>query len=149
MNIKWLHAQFNLAWRVVIHYVKKAMPWMPRYGYNRFRENYVSDGLPAFTKEHRQIAHMAGQCITCGQCDVACPKLTNRVEFLGPMKLVVSGFRAGPYLKDIRSTLEQMTSDSCEQCGQCEKACPVQIPILQLSHMASRQLKELDNFLHC
>ncbi len=137
LDSKWLHAQLNLAWKVVVHYVRALWPWAPRFGLVRFQENYVVEGLPPATPAFRALAHQPGRCTVCGLCDAACPILHTdhgaKADFLGPMGFVVGGARAAPYLDDVGDALALLCSPTCTECRACELACPEAIPILGLA----------------
>jgi succinate dehydrogenase/fumarate reductase-like Fe-S protein len=133
LDRKWLYAQFNLGWKVVVHYLAKLSPWSTRYGLVRFQQNYVVEGLPPATPSFRALAHEPGRCTTCGSCDRACPALASDPDFMGPMRFVVAGARAAPYLDDVKDALRVLTSPSCADCQKCEAACPEGIPILAIA----------------
>lgn len=143
LDRKWLHAQLNLAWKVVVHYVRALWPWAPRFGLVRFQQNYVVDGLPPATAAFRALAPQAGRCTVCGVCDARCPILSTdhpaRADFVGPMGFVVAGTRAAPYLDDIADALAILNSKTCTDCRACEAACPEHIPILGLAAAAQAQ----------
>ncbi len=149
LDRKWLFAQLNLAWRVVVHNVKRLWPWSTRYGIERFQQNYVVEGLPPSSGDFRLLAHEAGRCTTCGACDIACPILSGtstlatdaRLAFIGPMAFVVSGVRAAPHLSDIASTLEVLNGPVCADCRACDAACPERIAIAKLAVVFADQLR--------
>jgi succinate dehydrogenase/fumarate reductase-like Fe-S protein len=145
-RLKWWHAQFNLGFRSVLHYLKKLLPWTKRYGLERFRQNYVPEGLPGYTPGFRLIAHEPSRCTTCGMCDVVCPILKAGDAFIGPMRLVVSGMRGGPTLFAVEDELRVMAEKSCADCRKCEAACPEHIPIVLLAQEFAKQLDEVRLF---
>jgi formate hydrogenlyase subunit 6/NADH:ubiquinone oxidoreductase subunit I len=138
-DLKWWHAQANLAWKLVAHVLRKLWPWAPRYGLARFQENYVPEGLPPSTAEFRLLAHEPGRCTTCRACDAVCPILAGVEEvedkegFLGPMTFILSGARAAPHLGDVKRTLEILNSPLCQGCRACDAACPERIPIARVA----------------
>jgi ferredoxin len=142
---KWLHAQFNLAIKVVVHYAMKLWPWAPRFGLVRFQENYVVEGLAPVPADQREnIAHQAGRCTNCGACDDVCPILlgdsaVDAGAFMGPRAFVLAGARAAPMLGDIADTLAVLTSPTCTGCRRCDVVCPEQIPITALAAALSSQ----------
>lgn len=142
LDLKWWHAQVNLAWRMTVHYLRKLWPWRQRYGLERFRQNYVHEGLPPATEATRDIAHEPGRCTTCGACDDACPLLTrlSPAEFLGPMAMVISGARAAPHFADVETTLRTMVGATCASCRACDAACPEGIPVTRLAEVLLGQL---------
>lgn len=133
LDRKWLHAQINLGLKVVAHYLKKLWPWSPRYGLERFQQNYVVEGLPPATQAFRKLAEEPGRCTTCGACDRVCPLLETDKDFVGPMRFVVAGARAAPHLDDVKETLAVLLSPTCTDCRKCEAACPEVIPILGIA----------------
>lgn len=155
-DLKWWHAQVNLAWRVLVHYGSKLWPWRPRFGLQRFQENYVHEGLPPATPAFRAIAHQPGRCTQCGVCDEVCPVLradgdapesaqADTSRFLGPMAFVASGARAAPHFPDIEDALAVLTSDSCGACRACDAACPERIPILALAGCFEEQRRVVED----
>jgi ferredoxin len=138
-DVKWLHAQLNLAWRVVVHYTRALWPWAPRFGLVRFQENYVPEGLAPVPVEHRaMLATTAGSCTRCGACDDVCPILAGATDvpvgsFMGPAAFVVGGARAAPLLGDVAETLAVLVSPTCQGCRACDTACPELIPITALA----------------
>lgn len=142
---KWFHAQLNLTKHVIYHALKYLIPWRQKTGLKLFKANYVEEGLPSFTKAHRDIGHKASKCTTCGLCDARCPKYANNeiAGFIGPMRMVASGFRGGTNLLDIESQIEVMLEEGCQDCKLCEVACPEQIPIIELSEHFSQQIQEI------
>ncbi|OGS52642.1 MAG: hypothetical protein A3K75_02720 [Euryarchaeota archaeon RBG_13_61_15] len=37
-------------------------------------------------------------------------------------------------------------ADKCIECGECERACPAEIPLLTMRKMLAKDMKELYNF---
>jgi len=149
LDAKWLHAQLNLAWHVVLHFLRKLWPWSPRAGLQRFQENYVVEGLAPSTPSDRfDLAAAAGRCTACGACDEACPILCGArsdvvaADFMGPQAFVLAGARATPQLEDLGGTLDVIAGAACQQCRACDIACPELIPITALasSLLAQRQV---------
>lgn len=149
LDAKWLHAQFNLAWHVVLHALRKLWPWSPRFGLLRFQENYVVEGLaPATAPDRATLAMSAGRCTTCGACDDACPILRGARadvvagDFMGPRAFVLAGARATTQLEDLGGSLDVLAGAGCQGCRACDVACPEVIPItaLAMSLLAQRQV---------
>ena len=140
LDRKWLHAQFNLGWQLVVHTAKKLWPWRERFGLERYQHNYVHEGLPPSTPAFRALAHEAGRCTSCGACDAVCPIVAARDgEFLGPMAFILSGARGAPHLDDVVTTLRVLTSETCTSCARCVVACPERIPILEVASVLHAQ----------
>lgn len=155
LDLKLFHAYVNLAWRTVIHYLRKLNPFHTRFGIARFKANYVPEGLPWATVPWRELAHQAGRCTACGACDGACPIVQRGVVpvghtaeqaalFQGPMALVLSGARAAPHLRDARADLDILRSKTCQECRACDRACPESIPIAGLAAGLLEQLAIID-----
>ncbi len=148
LDLKWWHAKANLAWRVLAHYARKLWPWATRYGVDRFRENYVHEGLPQATPAMRLLAIQPGRCTQCGVCDNVCPLLHDDAlrertapTFLGPMTFTASGARAAPHFDDLQETLTAMIGPVCQSCRRCDTVCPERIPILALAgHFEEQRL---------
>jgi ferredoxin len=147
LDRKWLHAKVHLGSRVLLHYVRKLWPWSPRFGLARFQQNYVVEGLPPFSPEHRAMAHEAGRCTGCGACDDVCPILAgttvlDAASFSGPQAFVVAGARSGPHLDDAGFALDTLNGPVCAACRACDRACPESIPLAALAaHLqAQRQV---------
>jgi ferredoxin len=150
LDRKWLHAQVNLAIRVVVHVVRRLWPWSPRYGLARFQHNYVVEHLPPATAEHRALAETPGRCTGCGACDDVCPILGGTAgidadAFGGPHAFVVAGARASTNLDDIAGALDTLTGPTCAACGACDRTCPEEIPIRALAASLHAQRLVVDD----
>ena len=146
MDLKKIHADFNLLWRLIVHFLRKLNPMHEGFGLARFDKNYVHEGLPPIAPSSISIAHYSGQCTVCGECDYVCPLMNTqpRHVFIGPMAMVISGSRASPHFDDLRSSLEMMGSSVCTDCNACSQSCPEGIPILDLSSGMRSQLQVID-----
>lgn len=110
-----------------------------------FRENYVPEGAAAYPADLRRISHEPSQCTTCGLCDVSCPIVREKMpsDFIGPMRLVVSGMRGGTLLFAAETSIRIMASDACAECRLCEAACPEKIPMQALARCYLTQINEV------
>jgi succinate dehydrogenase/fumarate reductase-like Fe-S protein len=147
---KWWGAQLNLAWRVIVHYARKLWPWATRYGIDRFRQNYVHEGLPPATPAMRELLVQPGRCTQCGVCDGVCPLLHDDAlrdrtapTFLGPMTFVSSGARAAPHFEDVEETVAALRGPVCQGCKACDAACPERIPILAIADLVDAQRRAI------
>lgn len=145
-DTKWWHAQVNLAWRLVLHFLRKLNPFHEGFGIARFKRNYVPEGLPPATERLRAVAFWPGRCTSCAECDPVCPLLVDDAHalFPGPMQLVLSASRAAPHYADVREAIELLGSETCTECQRCEVACPEDIPILEVAAVMAEQLAVID-----
>jgi Fe-S oxidoreductase len=107
-----------------------------REGLEGFRQNYVTEGLPAVPAGVRKVAHSFVRCTGCGACDRVCPLTTTSdpLVWRGPMALVVSMSRAAPHWPESEPALALM--GECSRCRACENVCPERIPLLAVAeHM--------------
>ena len=142
---KWWYAQIFLGFHVLLHYAKKLWPWHARSGLKKFQQNYIVEGLPAYSASFRAIAFQPGKCTGCGICDSVCPLLLNPVNnFLGPMRTVASVMRGGPLLEYALSDLSTFAADACVACRSCEIACPEAIPISELATKFTEQWEQVN-----
>jgi succinate dehydrogenase/fumarate reductase-like Fe-S protein len=144
---KLLFAIMNLGWRFFLHHLARLSPFRTRHGIERFRENYVHEGLPPHTPSERAQGAEALRCTSCGFCDAVCPLLVDDSApgFIGPRAFVLSAARAAPHFEDVRATLTTLTSSVCQGCGLCVAACPERIPILDIASMCTAQLVVIDD----
>ena len=150
---RWLHAQVNLAWKLTRHWLMKLWPWAPHFGFARFQENYVPEGLPPSTADFRLLAHEPGRCTSCGMCDQVCPMLHGELvaddpQFLGPMTFVLAGGRQAPALDDIKLTLQTLNGGACAGCRKCDATCPERIPIAKLAAVYEDQRLVVERSRH-
>jgi len=146
-TLKWWYAQFYLGFCTLRHYVKKLWPWRKKAGLLQFKNNYVVEGLPAFSSSFRELAYEPSRCTVCGLCDAACYRLRleNQKQFLGPRRLVNSVMRGGPLIQYALEELKSFQEEACLTCKQCEKSCPEEIPILELSKEFFQQWQQVKN----
>ena len=146
MDLKKIFANLNLAWRLILHFLRKLNPLHEGFGLQRFEKNYLHEGLPPIAPISLDSAHASGQCTVCGECDAVCPLLleAESVNFLGPMATVISASRAAPHFQSARHTLQTMTSETCQSCFACVSQCPEQIPILDIAQGMDAQLKVIN-----
>jgi formate hydrogenlyase subunit 6/NADH:ubiquinone oxidoreductase subunit I len=143
-DLRWIHAQFFLGWKLVRHWLLKVWPWAEHFGFVRFQENYVPEGLPPSTPSFRLLAHEPGRCTACNQCDQVCPILHGDLacddpQFLGPMTFILSATRQAPELHDVAATLRVLNGAPCNTCRKCDAACPEHIPIAKLAEVYEQQ----------
>jgi Fe-S-cluster-containing hydrogenase component 2 len=149
-DYKWIHAQLNLAWRVVVHYSKKLWPWSKRYGLLRFQQNYLVEGLPPDTHHSRLLRVQVGRCTGCHRCDDVCPIVRGEssvpaASFIGPHGLVAAASRTATHITELPSQLSIINGDVCAACRRCDAACPEGIPIAAVGAELLRGLRVVEN----
>ena len=82
------------------------------------------------------------KCIKCYGCRDSCPICTCKECYLEPARLLVEGGKVRPE-KLFHITRLMHVGDSCVNCGQCEMACPMHIPVSKLCHMLNKELSTL------
>ncbi len=108
---------------------------------NRFAE---VDRLESMSREERRafFDRMYESCIRCYACRDACPCCTCRECFVEQERV---GWQGKQYnLDEARfygMTRAFHTGDRCIECGECERACPMGLPLMSLMH---KQVKDID-----
>jgi len=82
------------------------------------------------------------KCIKCYGCRNSCPLCYCEDCYLKPERLLI---RRGEYPPERLFHITRLihVGDSCVNCGQCEAACPMEIPVSKLFHMMSKELGEI------
>lgn len=96
----------------------------------------------------QRLEYWMGQfdkCIKCYGCRNACPLCYCKDCYLnGGRGLVPGGQLAPPRIFHL--TRLAHVADSCLNCGQCEAACPMGIPLTRLYHKLHRELAEIFDY---
>jgi len=79
------------------------------------------------------------KCIKCYGCRNSCPLCYCEDCYLRPERLLI---KRGEYPPESLFHITRLihVGDSCVNCGQCEAACPMEIPVSKLFHMMSKEL---------
>lgn len=85
------------------------------------------------------------KCIKCYGCRNSCPLCYCEDCYLNAGRGLVE---AGGYPPEKIFHLTRLihVADSCLNCGQCQAACPMNIPIATLYHMLNRELSAIFNY---
>lgn len=104
--------------------------------------------------ELRKLAHRErlnywlsqfGKCIKCYGCRDSCPLCYCQDCYLGAERLLIGKGEVPPEML-FHITRLMDVADSCCNCGQCEKACPMEIPVSKLYHMLHKELSSIFNY---
>ena len=82
------------------------------------------------------------KCIKCYGCRNSCPICYCSDCYLEPQRLLIEGKEMPPE-KLFHITRLMHVGDSCVNCGQCEMACPMGIPVSKLYNMLYKELSSL------
>ncbi|MBI4186877.1 MAG: Coenzyme F420 hydrogenase/dehydrogenase, beta subunit C-terminal domain [Chloroflexi bacterium] len=85
------------------------------------------------------------RCIKCYGCRDACPICVCKECCLEPDRGLIKG---GEYPPETLFHAVRLThvGESCVNCGQCEAACPMEIPVSKLYHMLSKEVGSIFNY---
>jgi formate dehydrogenase subunit beta len=86
------------------------------------------------------------RCIKCFGCRDVCPLCYCQECYLEPSRDFVQGGQTPPHLMFPLVRLAHV-ADSCVNCGQCQDACPMDIPLTRLYHMLNRELSLLFGYV--
>jgi heterodisulfide reductase subunit C len=128
-------ALLYLAWRALLAHPAKKLFRQRGTGAERFRSNYVSEGLAPTGPEDRDTAEAAARCISCGLCELGCELAgaAPAVRALG----VHAAFRL--YSRNLAELpLAKDALERCAECDGCDALCPTGVPISRIV----RELRE-------
>ncbi len=123
MGKKDILALLNLAYRLMVHVLKKPLHWLTGYnGYNLFVNQYK--GLAPVSTETRASYPSLSWCIDCGICIAECKGIQHEVP---PVYLYVSYSRLLPELFYSDKLLK-----ACAECDTCLVHCPTGLQMKEL-----------------
>jgi heterodisulfide reductase subunit C len=125
-----------LAWRALVAHPLKRLVKQRGTGLERFRANYVVEGLVPTLPEDRAIGEAAASCIACGLCELGC-------DLAGAAPAVRAlGLHAAFRLYSRSSAdlpLAAPALAACEACTGCDALCPTGVPISRIvRHLRAR-----------
>ena len=86
------------------------------------------------------------RCIKCFGCRDVCPLCYCHECYLEPSRDFVQGGQTPPHIMFPLVRLAHV-ADSCVNCGQCQDACPMEIPLTRLYHMLNRELSSMFGYV--
>jgi succinate dehydrogenase/fumarate reductase-like Fe-S protein len=136
--MKSILAKINLAFHLLIHFLKKLFPKRKK-GIWQFVDNYRKDRLIPLTSSDKDWMDRFSRCMNCGLCDAVCPALQNfpRHLFPGPSYIVTTLVRSPPTYR-----FSGIDLSWCEGCHQCEKICPNLVPIKKGIEFIQQKMEE-------
>jgi len=88
-----------------------------------------------------------GRCIRCYACRQVCPGCYCPVCFAERLDPLWVGIRIAPEENDMWQTVRSFhLAGRCIGCNECERVCPVDIPMSLLNRKLEKDVKELFNF---
>jgi Fe-S oxidoreductase len=125
-----------LAWRALIAHPAKRLFRQRGTGLERFRANYVVEGLVPTRPEDRDVGEAAARCIACGLCEVGC-------DLAGAAPVIRAlGLHAAFRLYSRGPAELPLAADAlraCCACTGCDARCPTGVPISRIvRHLAAR-----------
>lgn len=111
--------------------VKRASKWQER-DFGELRKMTLQERLNYWFSQF-------DKCIKCYGCRNSCPLCYCKDCYLGADRPLVNPGQIPPERLFHLARLAHV-ADSCVNCGQCEAACPMQIPISKLYHMLYKEL---------
>ncbi len=123
MGKKDIFALLNLAYRLVIHILRKPVRWIKGYnGHDRFVDQYR--GLAPVSEQVRRSYPVLSGCINCGICTAECSTIKHQVP---PVYLFVSYSKLLPELFYSDALLK-----ACTECDTCLVHCPTGLRMKEL-----------------
>ena len=86
------------------------------------------------------------RCIKCFGCRDVCPICYCKDCYLEPERGFVQGGQTPPHIMFPLVRLAHV-ADSCVNCGQCQDACPMEIPLTRLYHMLNGELSAMFGYV--
>ncbi len=123
---------------VFVHPVQLA--WRGSPGADRFRENFLPEGLVPTGPEDRVRLRQASRCIGCGLCDAPASEAgLGQLPSLVP--LVFS--RSSVELPQSRAAIAQLgANEPVLEAG--ERLCPTRVPLRELTRWLAERLARVD-----
>ena len=148
--MKKIISLIRLAILVNLHMVGRFFIWLgslvglkPRSGYERFKENYMGEGIIPITPEERDLLPAFSGCIHCSLCALACPNVDALREagiMIAPYQLAVTFSRSIPDFLYARDFLKDWTH--CDECPGCVDVCPTNVPLPRIVAYIERLQRE-------
>ena len=101
--------------------------------YEQLNDNLANGGLQLARREETLVetikAACADMCVYCGECHHACPQgipISNVLRYAAYNTLYAEPRRAKAQYAQLPAAHRV---SACQDCGGCEKACPLQVPV--------------------
>lgn len=126
-----------LGTQLLLHLLGLLWPFGRERGAKRFLENYRADHIRPVTTHERELVPLWQRCTNCGLCEAVCPLDTVPGDALGLSftRLAIAGWRDLSAHRLIQASAKAM--EACQPCGDCESACPEEIPLRELARLVA------------
>lgn len=138
MGTKEAWGYVRIAFRAaLVHPVQLA--WRGAPGADRFRENFLHEGLVPTTPEDRERLREASRCIGCALCDAPAAGANLPAPSLVPLVFA----RSSVELPRSREAIERLRS-APEVLAAAERACPTGVPLVRLTAWLGERLARVE-----
>ncbi|MEW6776574.1 MAG: hypothetical protein AB1405_09795 [Bdellovibrionota bacterium] len=135
-----IHALIFLGWRYFLHLLKAVSPFHRRPGLEKFRQNYLPDGITFYSPGERAAMPRMERCIGCDACLHAFflrEKYDPRQAT--PRDLAISLSRSSPDYKAARRILA-----GWKDLENFSELCPRGVDLAGITALMRRHLSEYD-----